>query len=73
MNTKNADRAEFANWALESYREVTNSTAEDMESAISDLLCDIRHLADSEDLCFEGMLSSSYTHYEAEIDEENEA
>ena len=67
MGPTNEDRAEWALLAVESFRHVVNMGGEDLDTVISDLLADLRHLADSEDLDFEEMLQWAYAHYEAEV------
>jgi hypothetical protein len=43
---------------------------EDVEQAISDLLCDLHHLADVNDLDWEVLIDRGDMHYVAEVEEE---
>ena len=64
----NLGRAERADQALRLYAEIEGSEAyeDDAESLLCDLLTDLRHWADENDIDFYGRLNLSYAHYVAE-------
>ena len=67
-------RVEWAEAACEAF---ANITEQDMEIELPDIICDLManllHLADSEDMCVESLLARAKMHYDAEITEEDEA
>lgn len=63
----NATRAAWARVAVAEFQSVV---ATDDGDAISDLICDLLHLADETGQCGKVVLSRAEMHYEAEVDEE---
>jgi hypothetical protein len=64
---KNDDRAEWARAAVRHFQILTGlGEADGLDTAISDLLADIAHLCDREDLDFYHLLQQSGAHYLAE-------
>jgi hypothetical protein len=55
-----------ANWALAALRVFHNETGVDEGDALSDLLCDLMHLADRKGWDFDHELERARMHYEAE-------
>lgn len=74
----NEDRAGFADVAVDAYHLRTRHVVgpdindpEEWEEVMSDLLCDLRHLADVRGLDWNVLLARGVSHYMAEIDEAN--
>jgi len=63
MNPTNQDRAE---WAAAALRHFQCTTGTDYDDALTDLLGDLMHFADRENLDFEAALAMARAHYEAE-------
>lgn len=64
MNDK---RAQWAHQALENFGEATGlSMIHEKECVVTDLLCDLRHWCDRNEVDFEGSLRMAEMHYEAE-------
>lgn len=59
----NSDRASWASAALREFQRVTGT---DDEDRLGDLLCDLMHWCDRNDLDFDAALSRARMHYEAE-------
>ena len=62
----NMKRAEWARRALGAFGRETGVGDEDMETQLSDLLCDLRHLADEEKVEWSEVLRRASFHYSAE-------
>lgn len=72
----NLQRAAWAEAALRAYsREKCESRLfyDPKETVLSDMLCDLMHLAHTLDCMFDNMLASARMHYDAEIAEEEGA
>lgn len=63
----NLERAE---WAAAALRHFQSATGADYEDALPDLLCDLLHWSDRDDVNFHKALKTARMHYEAECDEE---
>ena len=63
----NADRAEWAFCAIERFQDKTQT---DDEDALSDLLCDLMHLADRDGHDFENELNRARNNYAEEVRDE---
>lgn len=63
----NARRAGFAAVAVVAYGERTGVIEEDLYTAISDLLGDLRHLADATGLDFDTLSNHGLDHYAPEL------
>jgi hypothetical protein len=64
--TQNEKRAEWAQGAIDSFQDITGT---DDEDAISDLLCDMMHLCDSNDgPDFLSEVARARGHYDYEIE-----
>jgi hypothetical protein len=63
----NLDRAE---WAAAALRHFQSTTGADYQDALPDLLCDLLHWSDRDNVNFEKALKTARLHYEAECDEE---
>jgi hypothetical protein len=59
----NTDRAAWAAAALQEFQRITGT---DDEDSVADLLCDLMHWCDRDDVDFDAALSSARMHYEAE-------
>ena len=59
----NADRADWAAAALREFQRVASA---DDEDTLGDLLCDLMHWSDRNNLDFDAALSRAQMHYEAE-------
>ena len=68
----NKDRAERADHILRLYAELEGSEAYEDDSAalLTDLLADLMHWAEEEELDFQDQLESAKGHYEAEVNGE---
>lgn len=64
--TTNEDRAEAAYRAVEKFSDTTGLEGEDMQTKISDLLCNLQHLAVEQGIEFSECLEQAYRHYETE-------
>jgi hypothetical protein len=62
----NLDRAEWAAAALRHFQCITGTEYDD---ALTDLLCDLKHWSDREDIDFQNTLDTAHMHYEAECEE----
>lgn len=63
----NADRAEWANTALSAF--VNEVGENDDHTDLKDLLCNLMHWADRQEVDFEAALEGARFHYRAEIEE----
>ena len=67
----NADRARRARETLRYYVKAEQGDADwDTTNAITDLLTDLFHLVDQEDLDMQDRVQSALSHYHAELEEE---
>jgi hypothetical protein len=64
----NDSRAEWATYALEAF---ISQSGTDRESAMTDLLCDLMHLADRMGTHFQGELDRARMHYSSETGPQN--
>jgi hypothetical protein len=63
----NEDRADWADQALEAFGQASGGDyLEDPRSNLVDLLCDLRHWADRNDIDFSAALRMSEVHYHEE-------
>ena len=63
---ENEERIARALELTEAYRIFTNSQDEPMESVVTDVLTDLMHLCDNEDLEFDRLLHMATIHHEEE-------
>jgi hypothetical protein len=70
MTSLNADRAAWAESALNAFRRKTGA---DHDDCLVDLLCNLMHWADRKDVDFREALDIAESHYRAEIAEEGGA
>ena len=71
MDIMNCDRAAFAQVAVDTFAQRTGLGREDIEMKLSDLLCDMMHLADFEGLDWiDDVFGRANMHYEEEIKDE---
>lgn len=66
----NADRAEWGKVALRAFSAETGVHTEDLETQLSDLICDLRHFADRGKINWEDVLRRADGHYGEEVNEE---
>lgn len=68
----NEDRAGWAQVAVDAFAAETNMDAagEDMQTVMGDLLADLMHLCQQNDIDFERILATGKMHFEAELEEE---
>jgi len=72
MNIKNnQDRAESAYRVVEKFSDLTDLAGEEMDTKISDLLCNLQHLADEQAVNFQECLDRGYRNYETEVQQES--
>jgi hypothetical protein len=64
----NLERAEWAGAALRHFEFITGTEHDD---ALPDLLCDLLHWSDRENVHFDKALDTARMHYQAECEEEN--
>jgi len=69
MHVTNNDRAAWAQVAIDAYQDATGT---DDESALGDLLCDLRHWAKRADYDFDEYSARGLMHFEAEVEEEED-
>lgn len=62
----NTGRCEAARFALRSHGRAKGDVAGEDEYAVIDLLADLRHYCDAENLCLGGLDRIAYAHYVAE-------
>ncbi|MDQ6616060.1 MAG: hypothetical protein M3083_15325 [Actinomycetota bacterium] len=67
----NRDRSAWANMAVEAFAAATNTTAEDLDTKVGDLLADLHHLCKTNGVSFARCLERADAHYRAEIDDED--
>jgi hypothetical protein len=65
----NLDRAE---WAAAALRHFQCTTGTDYDDALTDLLCDLHHFCDRENVSFQTALNTARKHYDAECEEFHE-
>ncbi|MGR5448544.1 hypothetical protein ACP3V3_01925 [Vibrio sp. PNB22_3_1] len=63
----NSDRAESAYRAVQKFSDTTGLDGEEMFTKISDLLCNLRHLADEQGVDYNDCQEQADRHYESEI------
>lgn len=63
---KNTGRREAARFALRSHAWAKGDAIGEDEYSIIDLLADLRHFCEAEDLCFASLDRIAYAHYVAE-------
>ena len=66
MEPTNSDRAEWARQAVEAFP----AQADDLETTIKDLFCNLMHLCNQENFEFNTLLEGARMHFEAEIEED---
>lgn len=72
----NEQRATWAHEALEAFSQLTwRTTIDELDNddrflVVSDLLCDLRHWCDHNDVDFESALNLAAMHYECELRED---
>jgi hypothetical protein len=65
--SNNKDRAKSAFLALEKFSRLTKITREDVDSQMIDLLCNLQHLADEQDIEFQECLEGAGRIYSTEV------
>ncbi len=68
----NRERASQASHALDEYAEHTGNEDEDRKTVIIDLLSDLMHLCEIEDIDFDSCLWHANDHYTTESNEESD-
>lgn len=71
----NEDRAEWAHAAVEAFADLAYNDgieAEELETILGDLLCDLRHWAAGHKINFTKAVEGSEYDFNYEVDEENE-
>ncbi len=66
MSSSNSGRCEAARFAMTSYHWSKGETMEESATSIIDLLADLRHFCDAENLDFADLDRVAGTHYHAE-------
>ncbi len=64
----NKDRAESAYKAVDKFSDTTGLEGEEMQTKITDLLCNLQHLADEQGIEFSECLEQANRLYESEVD-----
>ena len=67
MNTK--DRAKFALRTIKRYKDIRGTDESDLETNVTDLLTDLRHLCDAKSFDFAKLDRMAYSHYSVEVQE----
>ena len=70
MTVSNRDRANWAEEAIDHFAGIVGQRDEDLATNTGDLLCDIMHLCDFENLDFSALLDRARGHYDEECAEE---
>lgn len=65
----NTDRSNAGKVAIEAFKKEVYGRPEDAETALTDLLCDLMHYADTDDVSFENALRGAILHYRIEVKE----
>ena len=63
MSPTNAERAGWARTAIGAFAFETNMRGEDLDTKIGDLLCNLIHLCDEEDLNFDDLVANAHDHH----------
>jgi len=66
--TTNTQRAKWANSALDTFSTETGLEGEELDTQISDLLCNLQHLCTQENIEFTECLDRSTRNYETELE-----
>jgi len=69
-SVKNSDRAEWAEQAVQTFKEGTRMRGEDEETIIGDLLCDLMHYCRINGWDFADLMERAESHFEIEIVED---
>jgi hypothetical protein len=64
----NIERSDSARKAIDTFSEITDIESEEMDAKISDLLCNLQHLADNHEVDFQECLDRGTRNYTAELD-----
>jgi hypothetical protein len=68
--SNNKDRAEVAFRTVQKFSQLSECDYDDMETKISDLLCNLRHLADEKGVDFMECFSRGSDNYVSELQQE---
>lgn len=68
----NHERAKWAQKALDAFAEACRMVGEDTEIVISDLLCDMMHLCNFEQINWNACIDRASGHYKEELEFEND-
>lgn len=66
----NEQRAEWAYRAVQKHSQTTGSEEEEMDTQMSDLLCNMMHMADEQGLDFSEVMEQASRHYDTEVNSE---
>jgi hypothetical protein len=66
----NRERADWASIALDAFADECNMNDEDRETQLSDLLCDLMHFCDVEEINWTACVERAYDHWREEVREE---
>lgn len=66
MEPTNEERASWAQRAIDAFEVATNMEGEPLETVVGDLLANLMHLCDAEDLDFGHLLARARYNHEAE-------
>jgi uncharacterized protein YukE len=64
--TTNTMRAQWAGKAVDTFTKITELEGEEMDTILSDLLCNLNHLADQHEVDFNECLKRAQRNYETE-------
>jgi len=69
-DNQNEDRSKWAQAAIQTFVDITglDTEADGFDTTLSDLLADIAHFCDRNDLSFHDLLDRAQRHYQAETD-----
>lgn len=67
----NLDRADTADQALATFTRATGMQGEDYETRISDLVANLIHLCDREDVVIDDVITRAKQHHEFELEDES--
>lgn len=67
IDPTNGDRAKWAAVAIEAFAAATHTGGEDLDTQVADLVADLHHLCDANDVSFRACLERGHAHYQAEL------
>lgn len=69
QHEENIARADRAGMGVQVYRGATGQQGEPLEQVLGDLICDLHHFCDAEDVDWTRVMARGLNHYETELEE----